>query len=218
VCSWLATEGYEAEVIVVDNNSSDATSDVVRGVAQHRRNIRLIHEKRQGKGIAVASGMGFATGQVRLFMDADNSTTIDHFAKAEPFLKQGHDIVIGSLAAKGSRILAGGREPLWRVVLGKLGNLWIQILAVPGIWDTQRGFKVFTAEAAQDIFPRLTVTKWGFDIEVLAIARAHGYRIKEISVTWNNPPETRVNAWTYPKTLWETVTIGINRLTGKYSR
>ncbi len=218
VGAWLRNQDYDSEIIVVNNRSNDATADVVREYMHQFPFLRLIDEKRPGKGYAVTTGMLFATGQVRLFMDADNSTSVDHFAAMRSHLEQGYDIAIGSLAAKGSRIVKGGEEPFWRVLLGKLGNLWIQFWAVPGIWDTQRGFKAFTAKAAQDIFSRMTVFGWGFDVEVLAIARAHRYRIKEIPVTWNNPPDSKVNFWTYPKVLMETVGIGLKRFTGRYKR
>jgi hypothetical protein len=109
-------------------------------------------------------------------------------------------------------------EPFWRVLLGKLGNLWIQLWAVPGVWDTQRGFKAFTERAAMDVFPRLTVFGWGFDVETLAIARARGYRIKEVPVVWDNDPESKVNIWAYPKVMLDTVKVGLRRLTGAYRR
>lgn len=218
VCSWLATQPYDWEVVVVDNRSKDATADVVRGVMQQFHAIRLIQEKRPGKGYAVTAGMLFATGEVRLFMDADNSTTVDHFEKMKPLLDAGTDIVIGSLAAKGARVVQGGAEPLWRVIMGKMGNLWIQGWAVPGIWDTQRGFKAFTAKAAQEIFTRLTIFGWGFDVEVLACARQRKFSIAEIPVVWNNPPETRVDVWVYPKVLLDTVKVGLRRFAGLYKK
>lgn len=214
VGAWLASHGGDAEIIVVNNKSTDATADVVREFHQRFPFLRMIDEKRPGKGYAVAAGMLFATGRVRLFMDADNSTSIEHLEKARPLLDAGYDVVIGSLAAKGARVIHG--EPPWRVLLGKLGNLWIQFWAVPGIHDTQRGFKIFTAAAANDIFPKLSIYGWGFDVEVLALARAHGYRIAEIPVTWDNDPNSTVNFWAYPKVLIDTVRIGINRIRGRY--
>ncbi len=217
-CSWLAKQDFDWEVVVVDNRSTDATADVVRGMMQQFHAIRLVSEKRPGKGFAVTSGMLFGTGEVRLFMDADNSTTIDHFERMRPHLDKGFDVVIGSLASKGSRVVSGGAEPLWRQVLGKVGNLWIQFWAVPGIWDTQRGFKAFTARAAQEIFSRLTIFGWGFDVEVLACARQRGFRIAEVPVIWNNPPETRVDIWVYPKVLFDTVKVGLRRLMRRYTR
>lgn len=214
VGTWLDAHGGDAEIIIVNNKSTDATADVVRDYKRRFPFLRMIDEKRPGKGYAVATGMLFATGRVRLFMDADNSTDIDHLRRAYEFLDAGYDVVIGSLAATGAKVIHG--EPPWRVLLGKLGNLWIQLWAVPGIWDTQRGFKVFTAAAANDIFSKLSIYGWGFDVEVLALARAHEYRIAEIPVTWNNDPNSTVNVWAYPKVLLDTVRVGINRIRGRY--
>jgi dolichyl-phosphate beta-glucosyltransferase len=216
VGDWLSSQSFASEVVVVDNRSSDATADVVREWIQRFPFIRIIEEKRGGKGYAVQAGMLAAVGQIRLFMDADNSTTVDHFDKMRAALEQGRDVVIGSLAVPGAVVVQGGGEPLWRVVLGKLGNLWIQLFAVPGIWDTQRGFKVFTAKASADIFPRLTIFGWGFDVEVLAVARARGYKTAEIPITWNNGPDSRVNVWAYPKTLLDTLKVSRHRLMGTY--
>ncbi len=218
VCSWLAKQDFASEVIVVNNHSTDTTTDAVREMMNRYRSIRLIDEKRPGKGYAVTTGMLFGTGEVRLFMDADNSTTIEHFDAMRPLLEQGIAVVIGSLAVRGSTVVRGGSEPLWRQLLGKAGNLWIQMWAVPGIWDTQRGFKAFAARAAQEIFSRLTIFGWGFDVDVLACARARGFRIREIPITWNNPPETRVDFWTYPKVLMETVLVGFKRIRGGYKK
>lgn len=218
VGSWLAQQPHDSEIIVVNNHSTDTTVDVVRTIMPKFRSIRLIDEKRPGKGYAVMTGMLFATGQTRLFMDADNSTTIDQFDRMRFELDRGFDVVIGSLAVRGAKIVRGGGEPWWRVLLGKLGNLWIQLWAVPGIWDTQRGFKVFTARAANDIFRRLTIFGWGFDVEVLAIARAHRYRIKEVPIIWNNDPNSKVNVWAYPKVLWDAVRVGLHRITGTYGK
>jgi dolichyl-phosphate beta-glucosyltransferase len=215
---WLSRQPFASEVVVVDNRSSDATPDVVRQWAQTFPFIRLIHEQRGGKGYAVQAGMLAAVGQIRLFMDADNSTTVDHFEKMRPALEGGCDVVIGSLAVPGAVVVQGGGEPIWRVVLGKLGNLWIQLFAVPGIWDTQRGFKVFTAKAAEEIFPRLTIFGWGFDVEVLAVGRTRGYKIAEVPITWNNGPDSRVNVWAYPKTLLDTLKVARRRLSGAYRR
>ncbi len=215
VGEWLTKQPYDSEIIVVDNHSNDGTADVAHEMRHQFSSIRVIKEPTPGKGRAVKVGMLFATGEVRLFMDADSSTTIDHLERILPYLDQ-YDIVIGSLAAPGAVVLEGGAEPIWRQALGKLGNLWIQFWAVPGVWDTQRGFKVFTARAAQIIFPRTTIAKWGFDIEVLAIARAHGLKIKEAPVRWSNPPQTRVTFWTYPEVLLETLHIFFNRIRGVY--
>jgi dolichyl-phosphate beta-glucosyltransferase len=218
VGTWLAKQSFDGEVIVVDNNSKDATVQVCEGYIHQFPFLKVLEERRQGKAYAVQSGMLAAQGEVRLFMDADNSTTVDHFEKARPYLDQGFDVVIGSLAMPGASIAKGGEEPLWRVVLGKLGNLWIQFWAVPGVWDTQRGFKVLTAQAVEDIFPRLTTFGWGFDAEILAIARIRKHKIREIPVHWNNGTDSKVNIWAYPKTMMEAVHIGINRMRRIYGK
>lgn len=218
VCSWLAKQDIVSEVIVVNNRSTDATADAVRSVMQEYRSIRLIDEKRPGKGYAVKTGMLFATGEIRLFMDADHSTSIDHFSAMRPLLARGTDVVIGSLAVRGSTVVRDGSEAPLRRWLGTIGNLWIQLWAVPGIWDTQRGFKAFTARAAQEIFSRLTIFGWGFDIDALACARARKFAIREIPISFNNPSETRVDFWTYPSVLIETVQVGFKRISGAYLR
>ncbi len=218
VCGYLSQKPYAWEVIVVDNRSHDATVRMVTERMQSCAQVRLTREPKGGKGYAVMHGMLEAAGDVRLMMDADSSTSIDHLDRMLPYLSQGYDVVIGSLAVKGAKILRGGTEPFWRVILGKLGNKWIQLFAVWGVNDTQRGFKIFSRRAAEEIFPRITIGGWGFDVEALAIARVHGYTIKEVPVVWNNPPETRVTLWTYPKVLLETLSVFWRRVCGVYKR
>lgn len=216
VDKYLSKQSYDYEIVVVDNNSKDRTAEIVQDLSSKIQNLRLIHQLIQGKGNAVVRGMLDAQGDFRLFTDADNSTSIDQIEKMWPWLEQGYDVVIGSLAVPGAKIVQGSGEPWWRIVMGKLGNKWIQIFAVWGINDTQRGFKMFTVRAVQAIFPRLTIFGWGFDVEVLALAKKFKYKIKEIPVIWNNPPETRVNFWAYPQVLIQTVKVRWNLWTGKY--
>lgn len=213
---YLKEQDYDYEIIVVNNRSKDKTVDIVRELQSAMPQLKLLDEPRPGKGYAVTAGMLAAAGDCRLFTDADNSTSIDHLEKFLPYFEQGYQVVIGSLAVKGAEILQGGGEPLWRVIMGKLGNKWIQIFAVWGISDTQRGFKIFTAEAAQKIFPRLTIFGWGFDVEALAIAQLFGYKIKELPITWNNDPDSKVNIWAYPQVLLQTLKVRFNLLIGKY--
>lgn len=213
---YLAKQNYDSEVIVVNNRSKDKTAEIAREVGKNIPNLRVMDEMKPGKGHAVTTGMLAAQGDYRLFTDADNSTSIDHLDKMMPYFEKGYSVVIGSLAVKGAEIVRGGGEPLWRVILGKLGNKWIQVLAVWGINDTQRGFKIFTSGAVNDIFPRLTIFGWGFDVEVLALARKFGYKIKELPVTWNNDPDSKVNIWAYPQVLMQTVKVRWNLIMGKY--
>lgn len=215
VGAYLARQHYDAEVIVVDNRSKDGTVKVAEDYRAKYPQIRIIHEEHPGKGYAVRKGMLDAKGDYRLFMDADNATTIEHIEKMLPFFHEGYDVVIGSLTAPGAKVVRG--EPFWRVLLGKLGNKWIQVFAVWGISDTQRGFKVFSSRAVEKIFPQVTIFGWGFDIEVLALARRYGYKIKEVAVTWNNDPNSKVNIWAYPQVLLQTLKVFWNMHTGTYS-
>ncbi len=208
VKAFCADKPWDAEIIVVDNASTDGTGGV-----GHMYGVTVVDEPIRGKGAAVRTGMRVATGDVKAFLDADHSTSIDHLTPMLERLEQGADVVIGSLALPGARILVGGHEPWWRVVSGKIGNLFIQALAVPGIWDTQRGFKVFSRQAADAIFPKLHITGWGFDVEVLAIARALGYRIDEVPVVWKNHPATKVTSRAYFDVLRDVCKIGWWRIT-----
>ena len=169
----------------------------------------------RGKGFAVKTGMLKARGDFRLFTDADNSTTIDHVEKMMSYFQKGFDVVIASIAVRGHKV-ATGSEPAWRRIFGKLGNLFIQIMVVPGIHDTQRGFKIFTVEAAEKIFPKMTIERWGFDVEALALARKFGFKIKEVPVNWKNAPESHVGLKAYFQVLMETVKIRRNLIIKKY--
>ncbi|MEX2090883.1 MAG: dolichyl-phosphate beta-glucosyltransferase [Candidatus Paceibacterota bacterium] len=218
VRSYLSAKDFEYEILVITDGSKDKTNDIVRSLFQEIPTLKLMdYPNNRGKGYAVRQGMLKAKGEYRLFMDADNSTTINHIEKMMPFFDQGFGVVIGSIGLKESNI-ASGSEPLWRRVFGKMGNLFIQILAVPGISDTQRGFKIITAKIAEDIFSKMTVDRFGFDIEMLALARKFGYKIKEVPVNWKNDVSgSKVNLKSYFQVLLETVKIRWNLLTGKYN-
>ena len=215
--TYFNDKSYDYEIIVVNDGSRDDTLSVVEGLKLEIRNLKIIaYKSNKGKGCAVRLGMLSAGGDIKLFMDADNSTTIDNLDKMISYLNEDYDIVIASIGIKGSKSI--GHEPFYRRFLGKAGNLFIQLVAVPGIKDTQRGFKVFTSISAQDIFSKAKENGWGFDIEVLALARKLGYKIKEVPIVWNNHSESRVNIWAYPKTLLETIKIKLNLLLDNYGK
>lgn len=204
---YLSKVDYETEIIVVDDYSSDGTTDIVRKFARTMHNLRLIEDggRNRGKGWAVRRGMLCAHGKLRLFMDADNATSIDQIENIFPFFEKGYDIVIGSRAIKGTTL--NPPQPWHKRVLGKLGNVFIQILLLPGIKDTQCGFKCFSKKAAERIFRDAQSDGWEFDVEILALAKKYRFNIKEIPVVWRNHPQSRVRWGDYFKTLSEVVKI-----------
>ena len=216
IFGYLKSRNIEHEIIVVTDGSTDKTADIVRLLKTELPTLELVDlEKNRGKGFTVKTGMLKAKGDFRLFTDADNATTIDHIEKMMPYFEKGYGVVIASIALKESNVAAGS-EPIWRRVFGKMGNLFIQIMVVPGIHDTQRGFKIFTASAAEKIFSKMTIEKWGFDIEALALARKFGFRIKEVPVDWKNSVESHVGLKAYFQVLMETVKIRWNLWMWKY--
>jgi dolichyl-phosphate beta-glucosyltransferase len=214
---YLAAQNYGSEIIIVNDGSSDGTERVVDEKANSGIPIRLLRHPdgaNHGKGAAVRAGMLAASGDYRLFMDADNSTTLDHISRFWPHFEEGCDLVIGSRALKDSVICMHQNKA--KEIAGRLGNLFIQKMAVPGIQDTQAGFKMATAKAAELIFPRLTIERWGYDIEMLAIAEAHGCKICEVPITWNNAEGSKVSFGSYFEVLSEVWTIRKNLMAGKY--
>lgn len=215
VLAYLAKQDFTYEVAVVDDGSSDRTADVVREQVAAGANIILLqYGGNRGKGYAVRYGMTHVRGRYSLFMDADNSTTIDHFDKFYPVLCMGYDVVIGSRDIKGADVAV--HQNWLKEMLGKLGNLWIQLWAIRGIWDTQAGFKVFTQKAARDVFPRLTIDRWGFDVEALAVAKRRGFKISEQPIRWINDAGSKVSASAYLDVLKEVVQVRINMWRGLY--
>ncbi|PJE57899.1 MAG: hypothetical protein COU81_03620 [Candidatus Portnoybacteria bacterium CG10_big_fil_rev_8_21_14_0_10_36_7] len=215
---WLSSQTYSYEIIVVSDGAKDNTTQVVKGLQEQISNLRVIDNKgNHGKGFVVRQGMLEAKGEYRVFMDADNSTSIDHFSKMDPFFKEGFDIVIGSRDIKGADIKK--HQARYKEFLGDAGNIFIQVVAgLFGIWDTQCGFKCFSAKAAEDVFSRMRIDRWGFDIEALAISKKLGYKIKQIPVTWINDEESHVKLFAYFEVIWETIKIRWNLIIGKYNK
>lgn len=212
----LAAKDWSYEILVMNDGSRDNTAEVVQKLSGAVKNLKLVDNKvNQHKGGVVRQGMLIAQGQYRLFMDADNATSVDHFEKMLPYFEQGYGVVICSRSHKDSRL--DPPQPWYRQIAGKVGNLIIQVLVLPGIWDTQCGFKAFTAEAAEKIFKVARITGWGFDVEVLALAKKFGFRIKEVPVHWVNDLSSTVRASAYITTLLETLKIRWWLWTGVYS-
>ena len=215
---YLSKQDYSYEIIVVNDGSKDKTAEVVNKFANIIKHLKLIDNKENhGKGWVVRQGMLEAKGEIRLFMDADNATTIDHFEKMRPLFEQGYQVVIGS---RDSKDVAGAKQEVsqsfLKRLLGNSGNLLIQLLAVSGIWDTQCGFKAFSAKSAQKVFKKCQIDRWGFDIEALALARKFNYKIGIIPVKWVNDPDSRVSWKGYLNTFRELFKIKWNLIRNKY--
>ena len=212
---YLQKQNYSYEIIVVDDGSKDNTVKLVKKIAEKAENLRVIDNKENhGKGYVVRQGIMEAKGEYRLFMDADNATTVDQVENLLPFFKDGYDVVIGDRDLKESEIKK--HQSHFKEILGDMANVLIQILAVPGIKDTQCGFKCFSSKFAENIFPKLKVDRWGFDIEILALARKFKYKIKTVPVVWINDEESKVSMNGYINTLKELFQIKWNLISGKY--
>lgn len=216
--AYLRSRDYTSEVLVISDGSSDATAEAVRGYQDRVPDLRIIDRKEnRGKGYTVREGMLAATGAWRLFMDADGSTSIDHIEKMWPYVKEGKQVIIGSRDPKDAKgATQAVPQSFFKRMLGNFGNILIQIFGVPGIWDTQNGFKMFSAEATERIFSKARIDGWGFDIEALALARKFGYDITVIPVHWVNDPMSHVTLGGYLNTFVELLKVRWGLMTGRY--
>jgi dolichyl-phosphate beta-glucosyltransferase len=180
------------ELILVDDGSRDGTRHVMDRAAQRHDSVRIeALPQNRGKGRALAVGVAAATGDEILVTDADLSTPIEELDKLQAALRNGAGVAIGSRALPGSRVEIS--QPLYRVLMGKAFNLVVQTLLLPGIWDTQCGFKLFRGDVAHRVFASLITDGFGYDPEVLYRARKQGVRIAEVPVVWRNSAETKVS-------------------------
>jgi dolichyl-phosphate beta-glucosyltransferase len=189
--SFLSSKRGESEVIVVDDGSRDRTADLAEEALRGWTNSRVIRfPENRGKGAAVKEGILLSQGDLVLFSDADLSTPIEELGKFLPLAEQGYDVIIGCRALPESDIQI--RQAGIRELLGKTFNLFVRLLVMKGICDTQCGFKLFRKEAARKIFPLVRTRGFGFDVEVLYLAQKNGFRIRQVPVIWRNSPKSEV--------------------------
>ena len=217
IYNYLSRQSYFWEVIIISDGSKDRTVELVTEFISNKKEFNFIfNTKNHGKGYVVRQGILTAHGKFRLFTDADNSTSIEQIEKFWPYLiDQNYDIVIGSIEVPGAQIIE--KAQWYRRVLGHYSKYIIRFVA--GLWeiqDTQRGFKLFSNRAAQDIFSLAKINRFGFDFEVLVLAKRLGYKIKEVPVTWNNSGESKVGLKSYLDTLWDLIRIKWYLWTNRY--
>ena len=223
VDDYLGTQSYGWEVIVVDDGSRDDTAALVAAWIKGKPRWRLIKNSHHGKAKTVETGMLEATGQIRLFTDFDQATPIQEVTQVIDRFSQGFDVVIGSRELKGA---SRQKEPLIRHLMGRVFNLFVQIIALHGISDSQCGFKAFSWVATQDLFGHLVVYKnhqvadaymGAFDVELLFLARKRGYKTAQIPVSWKYVDSVRVNpAKDSIRMLLDLFKIRIAYLLGRY--
>jgi glycosyltransferase involved in cell wall biosynthesis len=203
-------------VLVVENGSQDRTLTIANEFALARPQLRVIHEQQRGKGLAVRRGMLEANGEYRFMCDADLSMPIGEVSRFIPPQLNDPDIAIASREAPGA---VRYHEPFYRHLGGRAINLMIRLFALPGLHDTQCGFKLFRASLAELLFRQMTLTGWSFDIEILYIARLHGYNIVEVPIPWYFNPESKLNlAKDALQMSLDLLTIQRNARAGRYPR
>jgi dolichyl-phosphate beta-glucosyltransferase len=216
VLAYVRSQGWNAEVIVVNDGSRDNTAELVRGFAARDPVVRLVENPgNRGKGYAVRNGMLNARGKVVVFSDADLSSPIEEMPKLLAALAAGADIAIGSRWLKAE--LQTQRQSVLRQLFGRVFNLLLRIILRLRFKDTQCGFKAFTRRAAQTILPMQRIERWGFDPEILFLACKFGFRVEEVPVLWGHSGDTRIHPLLDGTRMFqEMLRVRWYDLTGKY--
>ena len=216
VVEFASKQSYPIEVLVVENGSQDRTFEIAQGFAAQHPKVHILQNSEKGKGRAVQRGMLAAKGEYRFMCDADLSMPLSEINRFLPPDVGGYDIAIASREAPGA---VRYDEPYYRHFVGRIYNGLIRLLALPGLQDTQCGFKCFRGLVAEDLFRRQTLMGWSFDVEVLFIARLLGYRVIEIPVQWyyNSHSKIRVASDSFKMGI-DLLTIRLNALRGVYTQ
>jgi glycosyltransferase involved in cell wall biosynthesis len=191
VVAFLARQSYAAEVLIVENGSSDRTLEVAERFAEAHDVVSVVRAEARGKGLAVRLGMLAARGEYRFMCDADLSMPIEEVRRFLPPALKDFDVALGSREVPGA---VRYNEPPYRHLGGRLINLLIRMLILPQLQDTQCGFKCFRAQVAEDLFQYQTLDGWSFDIELLFVAYRRRYRVVEVPVDWYYRTESKVSA------------------------
>jgi glycosyltransferase involved in cell wall biosynthesis len=211
---FLNASGLSAEVLIVDDGSKDDTAAVVEAAQRDWPALKLLRQAHAGKGAAVRLGVAQAVGAQIALADADFSMPITEFRRFMPDALGDYDVAIASREALGARRYG---EPEYRHIMGRVFNRLVQWLLLPGIEDTQCGFKFLRHAVAQDIIQQLTIDGWGFDVELLYISRRHGYQIREIGVPWRYGSDSRVSPLRDTLTMIRDIgTVWLNSRKGRY--
>jgi dolichyl-phosphate beta-glucosyltransferase len=216
VLAYVHAQGWDAEVIVVNDGSRDNTAEIVRSFAAKDPALRLVENPgNRGKGYSVRNGMLNARGSIVLFSDADLSSPIEEAPKLFEALERGADIAIGSRWLRAETQTQ--RQPLHRQLFGRIFNLVLRLTLGLQFADTQCGFKAFKQTAVQAIFPLQRIERWGFDPEILFLARKFKFRVQEVPVAWAHREGTSINPLVDgSRMVMEMLHIRWNSLTGKY--
>jgi dolichyl-phosphate beta-glucosyltransferase len=218
VYDYLTAAGRDFEIVVVDDGSHDHTVEVVDDFAREHPRVRVLsYQPNQGKGHALRTGILSAKGELMLIDDADGSSPIEELVRLEAGITSGADVAIGSRAKPDATRKVEALA--YRKVIGNTFNAIVQGLLLPGIYDTQCGFKLFKGNVARDIFSASRIDGYGFDVEILYIAKLRGYKIEEVAINWHNVAGSKVNVFIdSPKMLVDVLQIAFGRLFGRYRR
>lgn len=216
VLAFLRAQEYDAEVIIVENGSADRTAEIARQASEQYPQVHWIQETLAGKGLAVRSGMLAAEGEYRFICDADLSMPIEEANRFLPPDAPPYDVAIASREVPGA---IRYDEPAYRHWIGRVFNWLVRVITLPGLQDTQCGFKCFRAEIAEDLFPDQTIHGWTFDVEVLFLAMRRSYRVIEIPIPWYYNAGSRVRILRDSITmLTDLFRIRWNAIRGRYEK